>query len=133
VVRLAGWLFKAAYVVEEQERAGGLRFGKYHETVGPGLDICFPPIDRKYQANVTLERAYAKQGQMRTEDENIIEVPLTVQYKISNLQSFVLNVDQPEVSLQHATDSAVRHVVGSTAMDQVLTEGREAMAGEVKE
>jgi membrane protease subunit HflK len=35
--------------------------------------------------------------------------------------------------LQHATDSAVRHVVGSTEMDQVLTEGRELMASEVKE
>ena len=70
---------------------------------------------------------------MLTEDENIIEVPLTVQYRISNLQDFVLNVDQPEVSLQHATDSALRHVVGSTAMDQVLTEGRELMASEVKE
>src|SRR5690606_13534704 len=41
--------------------------------------------------------------------------------------------ESPEVSLQHATDSAVRHVVGSTAMDQVLTEGREVMAAEVKE
>jgi len=70
---------------------------------------------------------------MLTEDENIVEVPLTVQYKISNLQDFVLNVDQPEISLQHATDSALRHVVGSTAMDQVLTEGRELMASEIKE
>ncbi len=133
VVLLAVWLFNAIYIVDEQEQAVVLRFGKYHETVGPGLNIYFPPIDRKFQANVTRERSYSKQGQMLTEDENIIEVPLTVQYKISNLQSFVLNVDQPEVSLQHATDSAVRHVVGSTAMDQVLTEGREAMAGEVKE
>ncbi|MFV0454556.1 MAG: FtsH protease activity modulator HflK [Pseudomonas sp.] len=133
VVLLAVWLFNAVYIVDEQEQAVVLRFGKYHETVGPGLNIYFPPIDRKFQANVTRERSYSKQGQMLTEDENIIEVPLTVQYKISNLQSFVLNVDQPEVSLQHATDSAVRHVVGSTAMDQVLTEGREAMAGEVKE
>ncbi|MCY1351392.1 Modulator of FtsH protease HflK [compost metagenome] len=70
---------------------------------------------------------------MLTEDENIIEVPLTVQYKISNLKDFVLNVDQPELSLQQSTDSAVRHVVGSTAMDQVLTQGRELMASEVKE
>ena len=82
--------------------------------------------------NVTRERAY-KQGQMLTEDENIVEVPLTVQYKISNLQDFVLNVDQPEVSLQHATDSALRHVVGSTSMDQVLTEGREQMAVDIRE
>ncbi|MCF7201576.1 FtsH protease activity modulator HflK [Pseudomonas oligotrophica] len=133
VVLLAVWLFNAIYIVDEQEQAVVLRFGKYHETVGPGLNIYFPPIDRKFQENVTRERSYSKQGQMLTEDENIIEVPLTVQYRISDLQSFVLNVDQPEVSLQHATDSAVRHVVGSTAMDQVLTEGREAMAGEVKE
>lgn len=133
VVLLAVWLSSAIYIVDEQEQAVVLRLGKYHETVGPGLNIYFPPFDRKFQANVTRERSYSKQGQMLTEDENIIEVPLTVQYKISNLQSFVLNVDNPEASLQHATDSAVRHVVGSTAMDQVLTEGREAMAGEVKE
>lgn len=127
------WLYSAIYVVDEQEQAVVLRFGKYHETVGPGLNIYFPPIDRKFQENVTRERAYSKQGAMLTEDENIIEVPLTVQYRISNLQDFVLNVDQPEVSLQHATDSAVRHVVGSTEMDQVLTEGRELIATEVRE
>ncbi|MGE8360890.1 FtsH protease activity modulator HflK [Pseudomonas sp.] len=132
-VLAAVWLYSAIYVVDEQEQAVVLRFGKYYETVGPGLNIYFPPIDRKYQENVTRERAYSKQGQMLTEDENIIEVPLTVQYKISNLQDFVLNVDQPETSLQHATDSAVRHVVGSTEMDQVLTEGREQMASEVKD
>lgn len=132
-VLAAVWLYSAVYVIDEQEQAVVLRFGKYYETVGPGLNIYFPPIDRKFQENVTRERAYSKQGQMLTEDENIIEVPLTVQYKISNLQDFVLNVDQPEVSLQHATDSAVRHVVGSTEMDQVLTEGRELMASEVRD
>ncbi|NNJ17857.1 FtsH protease activity modulator HflK [Pseudomonas putida CSV86] len=132
-VLAAIWLYSAVYVVDEQEQAVVLRFGKYYETVGPGLNIYFPPMDRKYMENVTRERAYTKQGQMLTEDENIVEVPLTVQYKISNLQDFVLNVDQPEVSLQHATDSALRHVVGSTAMDKVLTEGREQMAVEIKE
>lgn len=133
VVLAALWLYSAVYVVDEQEQAVILRFGKYHETVGPGLNLYFPPLDRRFQENVTRERAYSKQGQMLTEDENIIEVPLTVQYRISNLQEFVLNVDQPEISLQHATDSALRHVVGSTSMDQVLTEGREQMATDVKE
>ncbi|MNO92331.1 Modulator of FtsH protease HflK [compost metagenome] len=127
------WLYNAVYVVDEQEQAVILRFGKYHETVGPGLNIYFPPIDKKFQENVTRERAYSKQGQMLTEDENIVEVPLTVQYKISNLQDFVLNVDQPEVSLQHSTESALRHVAGSTTMDRILTEGREQMATEVHE
>ncbi|TDV65949.1 FtsH protease activity modulator HflK [Pseudomonas sp. LP_7_YM] len=133
VVLLAVWLYSAIYVVDEQEQAVVLRFGKYHETVGPGLNIYFPPFDHKYLENVTRERAYSKQGQMLTEDENIVEVPLTVQYKITKIQDFVLNVDQPEVSLQNATESALRHVVGSTSMDSVLTEGREKMAGEIKD
>ena len=132
-VLAAIWLYSAVYVVDEQEQAVVLRLGKYYETVGPGLNMYFPPFDRKYMENVTRERAYTKQGQMLTEDENIVEVPLTVQYKISNLQDFVLNVDQPEVSLQHATESALRHVVGSTSMDQVLTEGREQMAVDIRE
>lgn len=127
------WLYNAIYVVDEQEQAVILRFGQYHDTVGPGLNIYFPPIDKKFQENVTRERAYSKQGQMLTEDENIVEVPLTVQYKVSNLKDFVLNVDQPEVSLQHATESALRHVAGSTTMDKILTEGREQMATEVRD
>ena len=129
----AMWLYTAVYSLDEQEQAVILRLGKYHETVGPGLNIYFPPMDRKYEQNVTRERAYTRQGPMLTEDENIIEVPLTVQYKINSLEDFVLNVDAPELSLQHATESALRHVVGSTAMDQVLTEGREVLAVEVKE
>ncbi len=132
-VLAAMWLYTAVYSLDEQEQAVILRLGKYHETVGPGLNIYFPPMDRKYEQNVTRERAYTRQGSMLTEDENIIEVPLTVQYKINNLQDFVLNVDSPEMSLQHATESALRHVVGSTAMDQVLTEGREVLAVDVKE
>lgn len=134
VAALAGmWLYTAVYSLDEQEQAVILRLGKYHETVGPGLNIYFPPMDRKYEQNVTRERAYTRQGPMLTEDENIIEVPLTVQYKISSLEDFVLNVEAPELSLQQATESALRHVVGSTAMDQVLTEGREVLAVEVKE
>ena len=132
-VLAAMWLYTAVYSLDEQEQAVILRLGKYHETVGPGLNIYFPPMDRKYEQNVTRERAYTRQGPMLTEDENIIEVPLTVQYKINNLQDFALNVASPELSLQQATESALRHVVGSTAMDQVLTEGREVLAVQVKE
>ena len=133
VVLAAAWLYSAVYVVDEQEQAVVLRLGKYYDTVGPGLNIYFPPFDKKYLENVTRERAYTKQGQMLTEDENIVEVPLTVQYKISNLQYFVLNVDAPEVSLQHATESALRHVAGSTSMDEVITLGREQMGQEVSQ
>lgn len=125
------WLWNAVYIVDAQEQAVILRLGKYHETVGQGLNIYLPPFDKKFQENVTRERTFSVQGQMLTEDENIVEVPLTVQYKISNLEDFVLNVDHPEISLQHATESALRHVAGSTSMDEVITLGREQMSQDV--
>jgi|TARA_R110002020_G_scaffold134639_2_gene300784 modulator of FtsH protease HflK len=133
LVIIAFWLFSAVYTVDEQEQAIVLRFGEYHRTVESGLHLYFPPIERKFQRNVTQVRSYRQQGQMLTEDENIVEVPVAIQYRISNLENFVLRVEDPETSLRHATESALRHVVGSTSMHQVLTEGREQMGVETTE
>lgn len=128
LIVLGVWLYNCVYVVDQQEQAVVLRFGKYHETVGPGLHIYFPPMDKKFQENTTKERSYSSTGQMLTEDENIVEVPLTVQYKISDVKKFVLNVADPERSLEQATDSALRHVAGSMSMDQVIVSGRAILA-----
>ncbi|MFH7422958.1 protease modulator HflK, partial [Pseudomonas syringae pv. tagetis] len=67
VVLIALWLYSDIYVVDEQDQAVVLRIGQYHETVGPALNIYFPPFDSKYMENVTRERANSKQGQMLTE------------------------------------------------------------------
>jgi membrane protease subunit HflK len=61
---------------------------------------------------------------MLTQDENIVEVRMSVQYVIDDVKNFVLRSASPENSLQHAAQSALRHVVGGMTMDLVLTEGR---------
>ena len=70
---------------------------------------------------------------MLTQDENIVEVKLSVQYVIDDPTKFVLEVRDPERSLQHAAQSALRHVVGDMPMDMVLTEGRAGIAIDVQE
>ncbi len=70
---------------------------------------------------------------MLTKDENIVDVTLTVQYVIDNPIDFATKVRDPESSLENAAESALRHVVGSTEMDNVITEGRAAIAVEVGE
>ena len=69
---------------------------------------------------------------MLTEDENIVELPLTVQYNIADPKAFVLNVKNPELSLQQASDSALRHVVGSSKLDEVVSIGREQIGVDVQ-
>ena len=128
-----GYLWNAVYTVDEKELAVILRFGKYVETVGPGLHLYFPKIEEKFQERVTEYRTYNLHQQMLTEDENIVEVSMSVQYNISNIKDYILNIQTPLASLEEATQSALRHVVGSSEMHQVLTEGRETMGTDVRD
>ena len=133
VVLAVVWGFAGFYQVNEKERTVVLRLGQFHETVGPGLHWNPLFIDQRYTVLVTQEQDYHARGLMLTKDENIVEVPISVQYTIPEPKKFVLNVRDPITSLHHATDSAIRHVVGSTVSSDVLSEGRQAMAQETKE
>ncbi|MFT6890493.1 MAG: membrane protease subunit HflK, partial [Halioglobus sp.] len=133
VVIVAIWALTGFYQVDQQERAVVLRFGKFHETVQPGLEWNPPIIDEVIKVNATKVRSASFREIMLTQDENIVEVNLSVQYIIDDSEKFVLRVRDPERSLQHATQSALRHVVGGTGMDLVLTEGREQIAIETQQ
>ncbi len=133
VVLAVLYLAAGIYQLDAQERALVLRLGKFHSIEEPGLHWNPPLIDKRYTVNVTVEREYRTGGLMLTEDESIVEVPVTVQYNIADIRAFVLNVNGPEVSLQHAADSALRHVVGSTDLDQVLSDGRDKIAAEMRQ
>lgn len=127
------WAATGIYQVDQQERGVVLRLGKFHETVMPGLHWNPPLIDSVTRVNVTKVRSHDHKALMLTVDEAIVEVGVSVQYSIDNPRDFVLNVRAPEDSLAQAVESSLRHVVGTTEMDQILTEGREVLAAEVKE
>ncbi len=127
------YLAMGIYQLDQQERAVVLRFGKFHSVETAGLHWNWPIIDRVYVENVTATRLHTVRGEMLTEDENIVEVNLSVQYNISDLKNFLLEIRSPEQSLKESTDSALRHVVGGSKMDDVLTVGREQIAQEVKQ
>lgn len=125
------YLALGVYQVNEQERAVVLRFGLYNQTKGPGLHWNPPLVDSVTTVNVTRVRLHSTKGEMLTEDLNIVEVNLSVQYSIGDARDFVLKVRNPESSLAQAADSALRHIIGSSEMHSVLTEGREQIAIDV--
>ena len=129
VVFLLIYLMLGVYTVDQQERGVVLRFGKQLDAVVlPGLHWNPPLIDQVLIANVTRVRSHPHESEMLTEDENIVRVKMTVQYVINDIKKYMLQVRDPDRSLFQATESALRHVVGSTEMHEVLTEGRAALA-----
>jgi membrane protease subunit HflK len=135
LIVLAGlYVFSGIYQVDQQERGVVFRFGEVMEQeVTPGLHWNPPLIDQVQLVNVTQVQSHSHQASMLTKDENIVDISLTVQWVIASAADYLINVRDPKKSLDQATESALRHVAGSSTMDQVITDGREAIAVEVQE
>ncbi|WP_415896870.1 FtsH protease activity modulator HflK [Neptuniibacter sp. QD57_21] len=133
LIAALGWAGMGFYTVDQQERGVVLRLGKFSETVGPGLQWNPPMIDVVEIVNTTRLRTRDHRALMLTKDENIVDIEMTVQYLISDAKGFALTVRDPESSLSHAAESALRHVVGSTDMHSILTQGRETLSVQVQD
>lgn len=121
------------FQVDQRERAVVLRFGEYNRTVDPGLRWRAPIIEQYEKVDVEQNRRYEITEAMLTRDTNIVSVTLQVQYQVLDPIPFLLKVARPEIILQHATSSALRHVVGTSTMDDVLKDNREAIRVQVRE
>lgn len=128
------WVGAGFYTVDEQERGVVLRLGRAQEgVIMPGLHWNPPLIDEVTKINVTRVYDERFSNTMLTEDDNIVDITMTVQYVITDARAFFLNVEDPIVSLQQAAESAIRHVVGGSGMDEVISTGREILAEEAHE
>ena len=148
VIAVAAWVLSGIYIIDEGKRGVVLRFGAYSETTQPGPHWRPRFIDEVEVVDVETRRfveiGYRSGGRqsgggtvlreslMLTEDENIVDLQLAVQYQIADARDFLFNVRDPIVTLSAVTESSIREVVGKEIMDFVLTEGRSEVVAEAK-
>jgi membrane protease subunit HflK len=65
---------------------------------------------------------------MLTQDENIIDIRFTVQYRLKDARAYLFENRAPDEAVVQAAESAVREIVGRSKVDQVLYEQRDAVA-----
>jgi membrane protease subunit HflK len=127
------YLLAGIYIVKPAERAAVFRFGKFVNVVGPGPHW-IPRVIQTYQiVNVDEVLTSKHQGQMLTKDENIVSVEFAVQYRVDNPADYLFNVTNSRYSLQQATDSAMRQVIGHSTLDEILTSGRAGVRQQIRE
>lgn len=127
------WFLSGIFIVQAAERAVILRFGRYVKTVGPGPHWIPRFIDSQFTVNQQKIDTYYYDAEMLTLDENIVSVAVAVQYRILDLRAYLFNVVNPVLSLQQATASALRQVLGNTTLDAVLTSGRDQVRAQVQQ
>ena len=140
------WAATGFYIVSENERAVILRFGEYQRTAMPGPGWHLPrPIETHETVNFTGIRSVEKRTTMLTQDENIVELAFSVQYRIKNAEDYLFNVENPDINgdrtcrfgsrstICGVLDSAIRDVVGKNKMDYILREGRTEISNKTEE
>jgi len=134
LVLAAIWAATGLYKVDAAERAVVTRFGKYVGTTEPGLRWHLPwPIETRQIVNVESIEGFSDQTRMLTSDENLVDINIAVQYRRAEARPYAFNVREPESTLGEVSESAIREIVGRSALDFVLEEGRQEIAARTKE
>jgi modulator of FtsH protease HflK len=128
------WLIFSSFVlVAEQERAVVLRFGKFSRTMDPGPGFKLPwPIESVYKVNATQIKSFPANVPVLTRDENIVQVDINVQYRISDARLYLFGTRNSDAVLEEAALSSVREQVGRSTLDTVLG-ARDALAVAARE
>ena len=142
-------VFTSFYTVDDKQQAVVTTFGKVSDITQPGLHFKIPfGIQQVHKVDVNVyqkielgyitdEEGHAvtktNESAMITGDYNIVNVDFFVEYKISDPVAFLFHSTDPEMILRNLIQSQVRNVVGSAAVDSVLTDGKEGIQSQVKE
>lgn len=138
LIAVAVWFASGFYRVQPDEQGVVLRFGAFHRTTQPGLNYHLPaPIETALTPSVTRvnrvdvgfrstgatsgslgSRPVPEEGLMLTGDENIIDVQFTVFWVITDAGKFLFNIRNPEGTVKAAAESAMREIVGRSAIQR---------------
>ena len=138
------WLGSGVFIVQEGQQAVVTSFGRYAYTVDAGIQWRFPyPFQAHETVPVTQLRSVEmgrntpvpatglRDSSMLTQDENIIDIRFTVQYRLKDARAFLFENRNPDDAVVQAGESAVREVVGRSNVDAVLYRARDQLAADL--
>ena len=144
VIAFGIWLGTGVFQVEPGEQAVLRMLGRFSSTEEAGLHWFWPaPIGtrnvvkvdeiQRLEIGVRGSTSVPIESEMITGDQNLVDVQLLVQYNIKSLPDFLFKtVDPAGITIKDAAESALRQIVGSRNIDDVLTIEKEAVQIETK-
>ena len=138
------WGGSGVFIVQEGQQAVVTSFGRYTQTRDAGIQFRWPyPFQAHETVAVTQLRSVEvgrntvaqvtglRDSSMLTQDENIVDIRFTVQYRLKDARAYLFENRNPDEAVVQASESAVREIVGRSQVDQVLYEQRDAIAADL--
>lgn len=138
------WLGSGVFIVQEGHQAVVTSFGRYAYTADAGIQWRYPypfqahetvPVTQLRSVdigrNTTVQATGLRDSSMLTQDENIVDIRFTVQYRLRDARAYLFENRSPDEAVVQASESAVREIVGRNRVDAVLYEQRDALAADL--
>lgn len=138
------WLGSGVYIVQEGQQAVVTTFGRYSATVDAGIQWRLPYPFQAHETvpftqlrsvdigrNTVTQATGLRDSSMLTQDENIVDIRFTVQYRLNDSRAYLFENRNPDEAVVLASESAVREIVGRSQVDSVLYAARDAIAADL--
>lgn len=145
-------IVQTVVIVEPEEVALIIRFGKYQRTLTSGSHVKFPlleksifvPVERQLKEEFGFRTAqagrrttydsgnFADESLMLTGDLNVAVVDWITQYRVNDPYKYTFKVRDVVSTFRDMNEALMRTVIGDRSVTEVLTIGRDEIASEVE-
>jgi membrane protease subunit HflK len=147
-------VFTTWFTIEPEEAGIVLRFGRFTRQVPSGLHMKLPypletvvkvPVERQLKEEfgfrtqkADIRTTYSKEGYeaeslMLTGDLNVAVVEWIAQFRVRDPYRYLFKVRGVRQTFRDMNETVMREVVGDRSVNEVLTVGRQEIAGEVEQ
>ncbi|HVY98665.1 MAG TPA: FtsH protease activity modulator HflK [Dongiaceae bacterium] len=133
------WAATGFYVVNPGQVGVNLVFGTYKGQTDPGWhwnwpwpagEVKLPNVTQRYSTEIgystingtDADRDVPEESLMLTGDENIVDVRARVLWRISDVEKYLFQIDDPEDSVKNAAEAAIREIVGQSRFQEITTD-----------
>jgi len=118
-------------VIDQYERGIVLTLGSYSRTLGPGLNLIIPILERIIKVDIRITTSDIPQQEVITKDNVPVGINAVVYFQVTKPEDAVLKIQDFTYAVTQYAQTALRDVIGGVELDSLLVE-RQKIADEIK-
>jgi regulator of protease activity HflC (stomatin/prohibitin superfamily) len=107
-------------IIDENTRGVKLNFGKYRETLEPGIRLNIPILHEIYTVSLADRVQHLDKQSIISKDNVSFYIDSSIQYKVTDAKSVILNITDFKGALIEKTQMAIRQVLSSLEINEIL-------------
>ncbi len=130
-VLVAYLIIKSIVIVNQYERGIVLTLGVYSYTLGPGLKLVIPILQRVIKVDIRINTLDIPKQEIITRDNVAVSINAVVYFQVTKAEDAILKVRDFGYAVSQYAQTALRDVIGGVELDSLLTD-REKISEEIK-